>query len=72
MRRRWWQKTTRSMAAEFGPPPAVAYPELQHYSDRALIERDTAGLLAEIEAQRAAIARLLAQAEQLNRQEVTR
>ena len=72
MRRRWRWTTVRSMAAEFGPTPATRYPELAEYSDRALIERDTRGLLAEIEAQRAAIARLLAQAEQLNRQEVTR
>jgi hypothetical protein len=60
------------MAAEYGPPPAVAYPELAHYSDRELLERDRSGILAEIQQQRAAIARLIEQAQQIEHQEAVR
>lgn len=48
--------TTRSMAEEYGPPPAVAYPELAGYSDAELIRRDIREVIAEIEAARAAVA----------------
>jgi hypothetical protein len=44
--------TTRSMAAEFGPPPAVRYPELAAYSDLELIQREMRDILAEIERKR--------------------
>ncbi|HEY8451874.1 MAG TPA: hypothetical protein VIL54_06605 [Natronosporangium sp.] len=50
------------MREEFGDPPAVRYPELAHYSDWELILRDRDELIAEIEAQRRAIAALLDQA----------
>lgn len=62
--------TTRSMAAEFGPPPAVAYPELADYTDEELMRRDIREVIAEIEAARAAVAA----AEQITTevQEVTR
>lgn len=48
--------TTRSMAEEYGPPPAVAYPELAGYSDAELMRRDIREVIAEIEAARAAVA----------------
>ena len=47
--------TTRSMAEEYGPPPAVAYPELAGYSDAELIRRDIREVIAEIEASRTTI-----------------
>lgn len=50
--------TTRSMAAEFGPTLASRYPELLDYTDEELIHRDRDELLAEIEARRAALARV--------------
>jgi len=64
MIRRLWRRwtVTRSMAAEYGPPPAVQYPELAHYSDRELVTRDRAAIIAECMAQRRAIAALLEQA----------
>jgi hypothetical protein len=46
--------TVRSMSAEFGPPPAVRYPELALYSDAELYRRDRDDILAEIRALRAA------------------
>lgn len=52
-----WKTTTRSMAAEFGPPPAVRYPELARYSDAELMERDLAEVIAEIKTRRAAARR---------------
>lgn len=66
MIRRLWRRwtVTRSMAAEYGPPPAARYPELSHYSDRELVTRDRAAIIAEVKAQRAAIAALLDQARQ--------
>jgi hypothetical protein len=45
--------TERSMAAEFGPPPAVRYPELAAYSDAELYRRGRDEILAEIKARRA-------------------
>ncbi|XTZ17027.1 hypothetical protein ACQSSU_06520 [Micromonospora echinospora] len=48
---RW--TTTRSAAAEFGPPPAARYPELADYSDAELMSRPIAEILAEIETSRA-------------------
>lgn len=50
--------TTRSMAAEFGPPPAAAYPELLDYTDEELINRDIREIMAEIRARRAALNRV--------------
>ena len=44
--------TTRSMAAEFGPPPAARYPELAQRSDWELLTRDIREIVAEIEARR--------------------
>lgn len=49
--------TTRSMVDEFGPPPAVRYPELLDYTDEELMRRDRDELLAEIRARRAAARR---------------
>lgn len=48
------RRTVRSAAAEFGPPPAALYPELAGYSDRELLSRPTADIIAEILAVRAA------------------
>ncbi|QSB14577.1 hypothetical protein JQS43_24405 [Natronosporangium hydrolyticum] len=45
--------TTRSMMAEFGPPPAARHPELARYSDAELYERG-AELVAELDAATAA------------------
>lgn len=45
--------TVRSMAAEFGPPPAVRYPELALYSDAELYRRGRDEIIAEIKALRA-------------------
>lgn len=56
--------TTRSMAAEYGPPPAVQHPELLDYTDEELMRRDIREIVAEIRARRAALARV--------REEVTR
>lgn len=53
----FWRKTTRSMAAEFGDPPAVKYPELAGYTDQELMARDLREIVAEIEARRAAARR---------------
>lgn len=53
--------TTRSAAAEFGPPPAVSCPELADYPDAELIRRPVAEVLAEIQARRARLARVDAQ-----------
>lgn len=53
----FWRKTVRSMKDEFGPPPAVRYPELADYSDQELITRPLAEIVAEIEARRAAARR---------------
>lgn len=48
--RRLFPVTVRSAAAEFGPPPAVKYPELALYSDSELYRRPTAEILAEVKA----------------------
>jgi len=45
--------TTRSMAEEFGPPPAARHPELARYSDAELYQRG-AELVAELDAAAAA------------------
>lgn len=52
--------TVRSMADEFGPPPAVRYPELALYSDAELVRRDRDDVLAEIKELRAARRRVTA------------
>lgn len=45
--------TGRSAAADFGPPPGARYQrELGRYSDRELVRRDRAELLAEVRASR--------------------
>ena len=63
MRRRWWRRTVRSAAQEFGPPPGARYAvELSRYSDRELLELDRDQVLAEVRAYRAAVARIVAQA----------
>jgi len=49
----FWRKTVRSMRAEFGPPPAVRWPELADYPDEELMARDLREIVAEIEARRA-------------------
>ena len=41
--------TTRSMAEEFGPPPAARHPELARYSDAELYQRG-AELVDELDA----------------------
>lgn len=56
---RW--KTTRSMAAEFGPTPATRYPELAVYSDAELLA-DGERILAEAAGIRADVATVLAPA----------
>lgn len=44
--------TTRSMAEEFGPPPAARYPELADVPDHELMRADLATLVEYIEAVR--------------------
>jgi|ADGO01.1.fsa_nt_gi hypothetical protein len=46
--------STRSMAAEFGPPLASRYPELLDYTDHELLTRDLREVVGEIEALRTA------------------
>ena len=70
MRRRWWRKTVRSAAQEFGPPPGAKYAiELARYTDAQLLAADRDELLREVRAYRAAVARIVAQAHE---KEVTR
>lgn len=55
--------TTRSAAAEFGPPPGAVYAvELSRYTDAELIAMDRDQVLAEVRAYRAAVARTIAAA----------
>lgn len=52
-------RSTRSAAAEFGPPPGALYAEaLRHYSDAELIA-DGPGILADLREQEVAVNRLL-------------
>lgn len=57
---RLWRRytVTRSMAQEFGPTDATRFPELLRYSDRELIRRSRADLIAEIEDERAVAAEI--------------
>ena len=59
-------RTTRSCAAEFGPPPGALYAEaLRHYTDAELIVHGEA-ILADLREQEAAVARLIEFARQVH------
>jgi hypothetical protein len=45
--------TGRSATAEFGPPPAVSYPELRRFTDSELLAVDRDELLATLRRERA-------------------